>query len=103
MQQSGCWFPASSPSPSRSATEKEVASRGGPLGHHSRCWAPSQEGAMSQLTALLACLFLTASAAWATSTPQGQGVPAGTGREIADYYWWIILVVVLWSWSPLPS
>jgi len=50
---------------------------------------------MSQLTALLACLFLTASAAWATSTPQGQGVPAGTGREIADYYWWIILVVVV--------
>ena len=49
---------------------------------------------MSQLTALLAFLFLTASAAWATSTPQGQGVPAGTGREIADY-WWIILIVVV--------
>jgi len=50
---------------------------------------------MSQLTALLAFLFLTASAAWATSTPQGQGAPVGTGREIADYYWWIIVAVVV--------
>jgi len=53
----------------------------------------SQETAMSQLTSLLAFL-LTASAAWATTTPQGQGVPAGTGRGLADY-WWIILVVIV--------
>ena len=51
---------------------------------------------MSYFTALLASLFLTAAAAWATSTtPQGQGVPAGTGDGIAGYWWMIVVVVVV--------
>ena len=43
---------------------------------------------MSRLTAFLTFVLLTASAAWATSTPQGHG------GGIADY-WWIIVVVIL--------
>jgi len=47
---------------------------------------------MSQLTALLTFVFLTTSAAWATTSP--GGAPAATGRGIADY-WWIILIVIV--------
>ena len=49
---------------------------------------------MSRLTAFLTFVLLTTSAAWATSTLQGQGAPAGPGGGIADY-WWIIAVVIL--------
>ena len=47
---------------------------------------------MSLLTALVTFLFLTASAAWGTTSP--GGAPAATGRGIADY-WWLILVVIV--------
>ena len=78
----------------------------GAVGHRAGCgkgaWVicrermlgPSRETAMTRFTALLAPLFLAASAAWATSTTrQGEGVPAGTGG-IAGY-WWIIVVVIV--------
>ena len=47
---------------------------------------------MSHLTAFLGSLFVTASSAWATTSP--GGAPAATGRGIADY-WWLILVVIV--------
>src|SRR5215217_1491268 len=49
---------------------------------------------MRRLIAFLTVVLLTVSAAWATSTLQGHGAPAGTGGGIADF-WWIIVVAVL--------
>lgn len=55
---------------------------------------------MKHLAALVAWVFLTASAAWATttpptSTPQGEGVPAGTGGDGFGDNWWIVAVVIV--------
>ena len=52
---------------------------------------------MGQLTAFATFLFLAASSAWAQTTP-APGSPAGdaaTGGGIGDYWWVILLILVV--------
>jgi hypothetical protein len=64
------------------------------------CCEPGKETAMRHLTALVASLFFTPWAAWATTSPTtptpapGAGTPAAGTGGIADYWWIIVLVII---------